>query len=453
MKHDFSIYFQLVVLFGLVGCSNPNDGESPSTNLFLNLPPVVASISPASWGGGGAPVTITGFNFSSHAKVSIGGVSCSALSVVSSTQVTCVTGARGVGLVNVTVTNADGQSSTLSNAFTYLNFYYVSGESNPGKIYGYQQDPTTGALTALAGSPFATGGNLAYGIAIDPANRFLYAINYGSSTIQPYTINSQTGTITAVGSPVATLASPACAVVSANSGFLYVSSFAAGGTTIESYSIDVTTGALTAMTTYPVGGNQVNRVITDPAGKFLFADAWASGKVAVWSINGDGSLTAAPGSPFSVGSSPDGMATDISGKYLYVGNATTSGALNAFSIDQTTGALSSIATYAIGNANGGTGVDVDPGSRFVYATNFTDGTISGFSMDATTGLLTSLGSAVTAGAGANDFAFSALGNFTYVANTTGNSLSAYSVNQSTGALNLINTYTGITGAGLTTSTK
>src|SRR5436190_976779 len=84
-------------------------------------PPSVTSVSPTSGsGGGGTAMTITGTDFAAGAAVSVGGAAATAVAVVNSTTITATTPPHAAGLVSVTVTNADVQSGTLANAFTYL---------------------------------------------------------------------------------------------------------------------------------------------------------------------------------------------------------------------------------------------------------------------------------------------------------------------------------------------
>src|SRR6185436_5416026 len=78
-------------------------------------------------------------------------------------------------------------------------------------------------------------------------------------------------------------------------------------------------------------------------------------------------------------------------------------------------------------------------SKFAYVTNFNGGgagSVSSFSVDTTTGLLTSLGTAVATGAGGISDGPAALtisGNFLYTAND-GGGISAFTINTTNGAL-------------------
>jgi hypothetical protein len=57
--------------------------------------------------------------FDDHATVTIGGVQASSVSVASPTVLNATTGPHAAGLVDVVVTNPDGQKGTLAGAYTY----------------------------------------------------------------------------------------------------------------------------------------------------------------------------------------------------------------------------------------------------------------------------------------------------------------------------------------------
>jgi len=85
-------------------------------------PPVLSLISISPTGGrttGGTGVTIKGTGFQSGAKVAFGGNAATKVTIVSTTSIAASTPPHAAGTVNVTVTNPNGQSATLLNAFTY----------------------------------------------------------------------------------------------------------------------------------------------------------------------------------------------------------------------------------------------------------------------------------------------------------------------------------------------
>jgi hypothetical protein len=121
--------------------------------------PTVSAISPASGGtGGGTAVTVTGTNFQSGAKVSIGGTLCATTTFVSSTQLTCTTPAHAAGSVDVQVTNPDQQSATLTLGFLYANA--PAGVTSVSPASGVS---TGGALLTVNGSGFLAGVGVSVG--------------------------------------------------------------------------------------------------------------------------------------------------------------------------------------------------------------------------------------------------------------------------------------------------
>ncbi len=101
---------------------NDSAVASGTYTISTNPPPTVSTVSPNSGSAAGGPsVTITGTGFLAGASVTFGTTAATNIVVVSSTSITARTPAHAAGAVNLTVTNTDGQSYTLPNAFTYTN--------------------------------------------------------------------------------------------------------------------------------------------------------------------------------------------------------------------------------------------------------------------------------------------------------------------------------------------
>lgn len=113
----------LVTLLAPVGLSlgcdaRPPSGPSPTPGA-TTAAPTVGSIAPnAGVTTGAAVVTIFGSGFQSGATVTLGGIATSA-TVNSSTAIVARTPTHAPGIVDVVVTNPDGQSAKLSGAYTY----------------------------------------------------------------------------------------------------------------------------------------------------------------------------------------------------------------------------------------------------------------------------------------------------------------------------------------------
>lgn len=122
--------------------------------------PAISAITPVSGPtAGGTGVTITGSNFAAGATVSFGGTPATAVTVTGSTSITATTPPHAAGAVNVTVTNPDGQSATLTNGFTYaaaaaIGFVQVAAATPQSATQtvtvSYRNTQTAGNLNVIA---------------------------------------------------------------------------------------------------------------------------------------------------------------------------------------------------------------------------------------------------------------------------------------------------------------
>lgn len=121
-----------------------------SSNSPLTAAPTVTAVSPTSGpSGGGTALTITGTGFSSGATVQLGGAAASSVNVISSTSITAVAPSHVAGTVNVAVTNTDGQSGTLSGAYTYTSvkaISFVQANSAPSTLQAWNSSVTVSYL-------------------------------------------------------------------------------------------------------------------------------------------------------------------------------------------------------------------------------------------------------------------------------------------------------------------
>ncbi len=107
---------------------------------------------------GGTPVTITGTNFVAGAKVTFGGTAGTAVAVNSATSISVTTPAHSTGVVSVVVTNPNGQSATLTNAFTYTAPAPTIKSVSPTS--GTRSGGTTVTIT---GTNFVSGATVTFG--------------------------------------------------------------------------------------------------------------------------------------------------------------------------------------------------------------------------------------------------------------------------------------------------
>ncbi len=95
-----------------------------------------------------------------------------------------------------TPTTTGGTGAAIGAVDRSGRFFYVSNRGS-NSIAAFTIDQTTGALTAVAGSPFATQAQPS-GIAFDPSGKYLYVPNNGAATVTAYAINATTGALTVV---------------------------------------------------------------------------------------------------------------------------------------------------------------------------------------------------------------------------------------------------------------
>lgn len=190
-------------------------------------------------------------------------------------------------------------------------------------------------------------------LVIDPTGQFLYAPDAQSTSLYAYHVGAS-GTLTPVAGAPFTIGQQCLhAHVDAAGSVLYVS--CRNSFTLYAFSIDPATGALTNVTGSPFDVGVIQNVgvgnediALDPLGRFFYIVNDGSGNEG--SIFGlpfsfDGGLPEAglPGSPVdSQGVNPTSATADVTGHFLYVSNLV-SGTVAGFSIDQTTGALVSVA--------------------------------------------------------------------------------------------------------------
>jgi len=333
------------------------------------------------------------------------------------------TGALTAGTPVATGTNPWSVTVDPSGKFAY------AANQVGNTISVYTIDQITGELTA--GTPVAAG-TQPYSVTVDPSGKFAYVANSLSSTISVYTINQTTGALTA-GTPVATGQFPNSVTVDPSGKFAYTANY--GDNTIGVYTINQTTGALTAGT--PVAaGTQPLSVTVDPSGKFAYATNNGSNTISVYTLNQTTGVLTAAGTvsarsgPRSMAMAPGTTAVTYVPKFAYAANYSSSN-ISAYTINQTTGALTAQGTVAAGTNP--LSVTIDPSGKFAYAANHSSSNISVYTIDQTTGALTA-GTPVATGTNPYSVTVDPSGKFAYAANSGSNNISVYTINQTTGAL-------------------
>src|SRR5258708_1653666 len=187
-----------------------------------------------------------------------------------------------------------------------------------------------------------------------PPPRFVYITQPQQGVVAGYVVNPQSGKLTFNGqTPVWAHWGPNAAASDSGGNHLYVAN--QGSLDLSAYTINRSNGHLTPVpgANFPTGGwTEQTGVAVHPSSKFVYVATNGTcncgiSAVVAFSVASDGSLSPVPGSPFLTAGGNIAIAVDPKGQYLYtsgfVSNTNTNGVVNAFKIDQTTGALTALA--------------------------------------------------------------------------------------------------------------
>jgi len=332
-----------------------------------------------------------------------------------------------------TVHNGSGtiDKAAITNVFVTCvqagRFAFVA-DQNANAISAFAIDSTNGVLSAVDGSPYASGGTAPYSMVVDPNQAYLYVANYSSNTVSVYAIDYDTGELTSSGTAIPTGNNPAAVVVDPSNTYLYVANWSDG--TISAFTLSGGTATAVVGSPYTVGANPFALAV-DPNGNFLYVVNYADNNVTVFSIAaGTGELATISGSPFGTGTGPVSIAIDPTDTFAYVANETSS-SISEFALNPSTGALTVVSGSPIGTGSAPESLVVAPTGSYLYGANVTSANDVGtFGLTATTGVLSAV-STVAAGSLPLSVAVDPAGTFVYAANYNSGTLSVYSVSGST----------------------
>ena len=316
------------------------------------------------------------------------------------------TGALITGSTVATGASSDATSFGPAALATAKAGSFLYAANDGGTVSAFSVNATTGALTAISGSPFSTSLPVPTAIAVDPTSKFVYAADSSGAGVAAFSINFSTGGLTKVtGSPFTTTGIRSVGVTAHPNGkFLYLA-LESFGTGI--FNIDTSSGALSGFRMVaPFANGQPQAIALTPAGTLAYVANGFSG-VEAYSVNtSTGDLTRIRTGAFATGNNPIAITTDTSGKFVYVVNRDDTTAVNntitALAI-QSDGSLAQI-TSGVLSLNSPSAVALDPSGKFVFVTNFNNATVATFSINSSTGQLTLVG-AVSTGSNPSGIAF------------------------------------------------
>lgn len=304
--------------------------------------------------------------------------------------------------------NGSGGGFFAANRITtaIINNVLYAANTATNNVSAFSINPVTGVLTALPGSPFATGGiagsSAGMSLTATPDKKFLIAANGTSATITVFSVAAN-GTLSPVaGSPFASGASAPLVnakatsdgkflAVSATPGTILMFTISAAGalapaagspftdagaagidcncagtqlfvalngtsTKVDVFDIGIN-GGLSRIAGAPFIGLGINSNVAalSPDDSSLFVTDQTSNTISVFSVAANGSLAIVPGSPFAVAGSltPAGAATNRAGNLLYT--ASFNNLISGFSV-ASNGALTAVPGSPFGNGFPGTGL-------------------------------------------------------------------------------------------------
>lgn len=387
--------------------------------------------------GGGDLTVCTDCSFTFTAEVANGAAYAVTVKTQPSSPVqNCVVASNGSGTV-------DGASVTDIAVVCFAGFAYAANGGD-NTISAYSIDSATGALSAV-GTPVPAGTSPS-AIAARPDGQYVYVVNESSNNISVYAVNATSGALSEIlGSPFAAGTDPKALTFDSSGAYLYVANN--GSDNLSAYAVDASTGALTpqSIPTYTTGsGPSAVSVGNLDSGQFLYvANNGGSNDISVFAITaGTGALTPVAGSPFAAGGNPHSLVLQPYGPFdggavfLYTANFDgSSSTISGFSVDTNTGALTAVggSPFAVSVSNS---ITTDRTGSYLYVT--TAAGVVGYSIDASTGSLSALPGFPVA-SGTNPYAMTVDGSnqFLYVANEGAASISAYELDAADGALTVV----------------
>jgi 6-phosphogluconolactonase len=337
---------------------------------------------------------------------------------------------------------------------TTSNRYVFAALPTSSEIVVYREDPASGGIVQLVGSP-VTAGPSVQALAMHPTGKFLFAANSGQNNVSVYSISSGTLTESQTRMPAGT--APTLLAIDSAGAFLYCAN--AGSFDVSVFSI-ASSGALSPVTqlsgaTAPIGLSALNMAVS---GSVLYVTGQGStqGYIEAFPLTNGVLGTPLAGSPYTTGNFPYGLAISPGGTFLYTGNKTNPGSISEFTI-QSDGTLLQFANSPIGETySSPVSLAIDKTGTYLYAANQGNGNLIGYSIGAsgssTPGSLTLIStSPFLTGTQPNFVTADPAGNYIFVGyGTSPPSLQSFALDTSTGTLTSVAALP-LTGSGSPTS--
>jgi 6-phosphogluconolactonase (cycloisomerase 2 family) len=306
------------------------------------------------------------------------------------------------------------------------------------EIVVYREDPNSGILTQLAGSPI-TAGPAVQSIVIHPSNKFLLAANTGEGDVSLFTI-STTGGLNEVTPRTVVGTAPTLLAMDSAGTFLYVGN--SGSLNISVFAINAGTSPPTltqvAGSPFSIGMSPIN-IEVSPSGGFLYVTGTGSpGFIEAFSLN-QGVPSVVSGTPFFTGTGPYGLAVASSGGFLYTANKLDN-SISEFTINSD-GSLTQFSNSPIGEQySGPVALLIDKSGKYMYVANQGSTNLAAYSIGSDGALTLLTNSPFATKAQPSVIATDSGGKYLFVGNQSSPVVQSFSVDTSSGTLTSVNTY-------------
>jgi len=316
--------------------------------------------------------------------------------------------------------------------------YLYAAIPGSNQIAIYREDPNSGILTQLAGSPI-TAGSAVQSIVIHPSNKFLFAANAGEGDVSLFTIAS-TGALNEVTPRTVVGTSPTVLAMDSAGSFLYVGN--SGSLNLSVFSINAKSSppTLTQVVGSPfsIGMSPINMKVS-PSGNVLYVTGTGTpGFIEAFSVN-QGIPSVVSGTPFVTGTGPYGLAISSSGGFLYTGNKLDN-SISEFTVNSD-GSLKQFSNSPIGEQYAGPiALLIDKSGKYMYVANQGSSNVAGFSIGADGALTLLTSSPFATRAQPSVLAIDPGGKYLLVGNQTSPAVQSFSLNTGSGTLTSVATY-------------
>jgi 6-phosphogluconolactonase (cycloisomerase 2 family) len=279
-------------VFALTGCS----GNGPTATSSPTLPTPTPPVTPT-------PITITAkakFAYTGNQGASLSGY----LVDTSTGMLTPLSGFPLAIGVNPIVIAVDPQ-----------NRFLFAGDIASSQLHVFTINSSTGALSEIGTSPYATVKE-PVAIAVDPSGTHVYVADQDTNSVGGFSLTA-TGALTPIaGSPFATSGTHgfgSAVLLNAAGTFAYVRD----NDNLYTFGVNASSGALALLQTI-AGPSSTGDIALDPHGTYLYAVGSGTNSVLAYSINtSTGLLTPAPSSPLVEQNGAYTISISPTGQYAY----------------------------------------------------------------------------------------------------------------------------------------